>query len=68
MVVSNFPTTDVVEDVLLTVLSVLLGKSDPYTVFTLNGQKVFKSEVVKKTVNPVWNNQSFVTLVVSGRV
>lgn len=42
-----------------------VGKSDPYAVFTLNGQKVFKSETVKKTVNPVWNNQFFATLVVS---
>lgn len=42
----------------------LLGKSDPYAQFTLNDQKVFKSEVVKKTVSPVWD-QSFVALVVS---
>jgi Ca2+-dependent lipid-binding protein len=31
------------------------GKSDPYVVFTLNGQKVFKSETKKKTLSPVWN-------------
>ncbi|KAH8928049.1 hypothetical protein BT69DRAFT_651519 [Atractiella rhizophila] len=30
------------------------GKSDPYAVFTLNGEKVFRSEVQKKTLNPVW--------------
>ncbi|KAF8320471.1 tricalbin [Clavulina sp. PMI_390] len=40
------------------------GKSDPYAQFVLNGQKVFKSETIKKTVNPTWN-QSFVTLVPS---
>ncbi|KAK4700199.1 hypothetical protein P7C70_g6053, partial [Phenoliferia sp. Uapishka_3] len=31
------------------------GKSDPYAVFELNGEKVYKSEVVKKTLTPVWN-------------
>ncbi|KAL8287656.1 hypothetical protein RQP46_003514 [Phenoliferia psychrophenolica] len=31
------------------------GKSDPYAVFELNGEKVHKSEVVKKTLAPVWN-------------
>ncbi|KAF9458350.1 C2 domain-containing protein [Collybia nuda] len=31
------------------------GKSDPYAVFTLNGQKVFKSQTKKKTLNPEWN-------------
>ncbi|KAL4069403.1 C2 domain-containing protein [Scleroderma citrinum] len=30
------------------------GKSDPYAVFTLNGQKMFKSQVKKKTLNPDW--------------
>jgi Ca2+-dependent lipid-binding protein len=30
------------------------GKSDPYAVFTLNGQKVFKSSTKKKTLTPVW--------------
>ena len=40
------------------------GKSDPYVVFTLNGQKVFKSETKKKTLSPVWN-ESFETLVPS---
>ena len=43
----------------------LSGKSDPYVIFHLNGQRVFKSEVVKKTLNPAWN-QSFNCLVVSG--
>ncbi|KAF8168240.1 C2 domain-containing protein [Crassisporium funariophilum] len=31
------------------------GKSDPYAVFQLNGQKVFKSQTKKKTVTPEWN-------------
>ncbi|KAE9395950.1 hypothetical protein BT96DRAFT_958377 [Gymnopus androsaceus JB14] len=33
------------------------GKSDPFAVFTLNGQKVFKSQTKKKTLNPDWNEQ-----------
>ncbi|KAK9469596.1 C2 domain-containing protein [Lipomyces arxii] len=31
------------------------GKSDPYAQFILNGEKVFKSKVVKKTLSPDWN-------------
>ncbi|KAG6869143.1 hypothetical protein C0993_012241 [Termitomyces sp. T159_Od127] len=31
------------------------GKSDPYAVFSLNGDKVFKSQVKKKTLSPEWN-------------
>ncbi|KAG0275740.1 hypothetical protein BGZ95_008429 [Linnemannia exigua] len=31
------------------------GVSDPYVVFKLNGKEVHKSEVVKKTVNPEYN-------------
>ncbi|KAH7915157.1 C2 domain-containing protein [Hygrophoropsis aurantiaca] len=30
------------------------GKSDPFAVFSLNGQKVFKSQTKKKTLNPDW--------------
>ena len=33
------------------------GKSDPYCVFQLNGQKVFESSVQKKTLNPKWNEK-----------
>ncbi|CED82008.1 Ca2-dependent lipid-binding protein CLB1/vesicle protein vp115/Granuphilin A, contains C2 domain [Phaffia rhodozyma] len=40
------------------------GKSDPYAVFNLNGEKVFKSEVKKKTLSPVWN-EKFETSVTS---
>ncbi|KAJ7139747.1 C2 domain-containing protein [Mycena epipterygia] len=31
------------------------GKSDPFATFTLNGQKVHKSQTKKKTLTPVWN-------------
>jgi len=31
------------------------GKSDPFAVFELNGQKVFKSQTKKKTTSPDWN-------------
>jgi Ca2+-dependent lipid-binding protein len=40
------------------------GKSDPFAVFSLNGQKVFKSQTKKKTLNPEWN-ETFVIGVVS---
>ncbi|KAF7320046.1 hypothetical protein MKEN_00788800 [Mycena kentingensis (nom. inval.)] len=38
------------------------GKSDPYAVFTLNGVKVFKSQTVKKTLSPVWNENCMVSV------
>lgn len=31
------------------------GKSDPYCKFELNGQEVYKTKVVKKTLSPTWN-------------
>ena len=40
-----------------------LGKSDPYVVFTLDGEKVFKSQTKKKTLNPEWNETFAVTVV-----
>ncbi len=40
------------------------GKSDPYAVFTLNGERIFKSSVKKKTVSPEWH-EDFVVSVVS---
>ncbi|EIW70089.1 hypothetical protein TREMEDRAFT_71520 [Tremella mesenterica DSM 1558] len=40
------------------------GKSDPYVVFTLNGQRVFKSETKKKNLSPVWD-ESFEVMVPS---
>ncbi|GAA5987383.1 hypothetical protein JCM10908_001933 [Rhodotorula pacifica] len=33
------------------------GKSDPYCIFELNGERVYKSEIVKKTLAPVWNEK-----------
>lgn len=40
------------------------GKSDPYVVFTLNNQKVYKSQTKKKTLTPEWN-ETFAVQVVS---
>ncbi|KDQ54885.1 hypothetical protein JAAARDRAFT_37997 [Jaapia argillacea MUCL 33604] len=31
------------------------GKSDPFAVFTLNGQRAWKSQTKKKTLTPEWN-------------
>ncbi|KAI9313877.1 C2 domain-containing protein [Dichotomocladium elegans] len=36
------------------------GTSDPYVVFTVNGERKYKSTTIKKTRNPVWNNESFI--------
>ena len=33
------------------------GFSDPYCVFTLNDEKVFKSKTIKKTLNPTWDEK-----------
>ncbi|KAF9306138.1 hypothetical protein BGZ74_007485 [Mortierella antarctica] len=33
------------------------GASDPYVVFKVNGKEVYKSEVVKKTLNPEFNEK-----------
>lgn len=33
------------------------GKSDPYCVFSVDGERVHKSEVCKKTLAPVWNEK-----------
>ncbi|KAF7306591.1 hypothetical protein MIND_00450400 [Mycena indigotica] len=40
------------------------GKSDPFAVFSLNKNKVFKSQTKKKTLTPVWN-ENFTTSVPS---
>ncbi|KAI0308025.1 tricalbin [Multifurca ochricompacta] len=42
------------------------GKSDPFAVFTLNGQQVYKSQTKKKTLNPEWYEDFLVS--VSSRV
>ncbi|KAI5465856.1 C2 domain-containing protein [Mariannaea sp. PMI_226] len=31
------------------------GKSDPYCKFELNGQDIYKTKVIKKTLSPTWN-------------
>ena len=41
----------------------LSGKSDPFAVFTLNGERVFKSETRKKTLNPEWNEEFTIQVV-----
>ncbi|CAO3625901.1 unnamed protein product [Mucor hiemalis] len=41
------------------------GTSDPYCVFTINGEKVHKTETYKKQLNPVFKNESFVAPVMS---
>ncbi|KAJ7225891.1 C2 domain-containing protein [Mycena pura] len=38
------------------------GKSDPFAIFSLSGQKVFKSQTKKKTLSPVWNENFTVTI------
>ncbi|KAG8900315.1 hypothetical protein FRB99_006120 [Tulasnella sp. 403] len=38
------------------------GKSDPFVVFTLNDQRVHKSQTKKKTLTPVWNETFNVTV------
>ncbi|KAF7723819.1 hypothetical protein EC973_001603 [Apophysomyces ossiformis] len=43
------------------------GTSDPYVVFTVNGTVVFKSEIIKKTLNPVWKKMNF-TVPIQSRV
>lgn len=41
------------------------GTSDPYVRFTINGEIVHKSAVVKKNCNPVWKNEVFEVPIVS---
>jgi Ca2+-dependent lipid-binding protein len=40
------------------------GSSDPFVVFKVNGKEVHKSEVIKKTLNPEYN-EVFVVPIVS---
>jgi Ca2+-dependent lipid-binding protein len=44
------------------------GKSDPYAVFTLNGERVFKSSVKKKTVHPEWHEDFSVSVVSNSHI
>jgi Ca2+-dependent lipid-binding protein len=41
------------------------GTSDPYAVFSLNGQKVYKTETYKKQLNVVFKDEKFTVPVVS---
>jgi Ca2+-dependent lipid-binding protein len=38
------------------------GYSDPYCVFQLNGERVFKSKTVKKTLNPTFDEKFDITI------
>ncbi|KIL59013.1 hypothetical protein M378DRAFT_85652 [Amanita muscaria Koide BX008] len=38
------------------------GKSDPFVVFTLNGHKVIRSQVRKKTLDPEWGEEFEITI------
>jgi len=40
-----------------------LGKSDPFVIFTLDSQRVFKSQAKKKTLHPEWNETFSVSVV-----
>ncbi|KAG2236778.1 hypothetical protein INT48_006962 [Thamnidium elegans] len=35
------------------------GTSDPYVVFNVNGEKVHKSEIIKRNLNPKWTHEHF---------
>ena len=39
------------------------GKSDPFAVFNLNGERVFKSSIKKKTLNPEWHEDFTIEVV-----
>ena len=41
------------------------GTSDPYVVFTVNGERVHKSATIKKSLNPSWKNETFTVPIVS---
>ncbi|KAI9469131.1 MAG: hypothetical protein EXX96DRAFT_492606 [Benjaminiella poitrasii] len=41
------------------------GTSDPYVVFTVNGDVAYKSPVVKKNCNPTWKNEKFEVPIIS---
>ena len=38
------------------------GKSDPFVVVKVDGEKVYKSETIKKTLSPVWNEKARVPI------
>jgi Ca2+-dependent lipid-binding protein len=40
----------------------ITGSSDPYVKFVLNGSSVYKSKIIFKNLNPVWNEEFTVKL------
>lgn len=44
------------------------GTSDPYVVFTVNGERVHKSETIRKTLNPRWQRERFTVPIVSSLI
>ncbi|EDO16094.1 hypothetical protein Kpol_1001p6 [Vanderwaltozyma polyspora DSM 70294] len=38
------------------------GKSDPYVDILVNNHKVFTTEIIKKTLNPVWNETAMIPI------
>ena len=47
----------------VTLMLATIGKSDPFVVFHLNGQRVYKSQTKKKTLNPEWKEDFAVQVV-----
>ncbi|GAA5802769.1 hypothetical protein HPULCUR_008244 [Helicostylum pulchrum] len=41
------------------------GTSDPFVKFIINGEIVYKSAVIKKTLNPVWRDEKFEVPIIS---
>lgn len=42
---------------ILILLLLILGTSDPYVKFKLNGKTLYKSKVMYKNLNPVWDEK-----------
>jgi len=40
----------------------MFGKSDPYCVASLNGQVIGKTDVCKRTLDPIWNSRFFLSI------
>jgi Ca2+-dependent lipid-binding protein len=41
-----------------------IGTSDPYVKFKLSGKEVFRSKIINKNLNPVWDERT--TLILDG--
>ena len=41
------------------------GTSDPFAIFSVNGEKVYKTETYKKQLNPTFKNEVFTVPIVS---